>query len=144
MLAGELAHQHDLVDLERRLRGDLVGDLLTGTGGESVYARSRAIDHDLHGPHHVVVIRWEERTDGVLARAAEHAVAGLGMTSLVSTRHGMTVLLVSGRPNEQDLHDAVAKRLRTAAGSIGVGGRCDSPEEFPAPSRKPSSPSTSG
>jgi hypothetical protein len=131
VLACELARQHDLAELERRLRGDLVRDLLAGTGGDGAFARSRAIDHDLHGPHHVVVIRWDDGTDGELVRAAEHATAGLGMPSLVSTWDGMTVVLAKGRPDGEHLHDAVARRLRTGAGSIGVGGRCDRPEEFP-------------
>lgn len=131
VLAAELAHQHDLVELEQRLRSDLVEDLLSGAGGESAYARSQALGHDLHGPHHVALIRWDGGTNGALAQAAEHAAGGLGLTSLVSTRHGTTVLLASGPPRGQDLHDAVAKRVRTTAGSIGIGGRCDCPEELP-------------
>jgi sugar diacid utilization regulator len=130
-LVGELRHQHDMVELDRRLRGDLVADLLTGTAGESAYARSRAIDHDLHDPHHVVAIRWDEADDDVLCRAAEHAAASLGVRSLVSTWRGVTVLLAGGLLDARMLRDAVARRLRTSAGSIGVGGRCDSPEEFP-------------
>jgi sugar diacid utilization regulator len=131
ILAGELTHQHDLIKLEQRLRADLVQDLLTGTEADSGYARSRAIDHDLHSPHHVVAIRWDGPTNGELTRAAEHAAAGLGFTSLVATRDGMTVLLTKGQPDGRELHDALARRLRSASGSIGVGGRCESPEEFP-------------
>jgi sugar diacid utilization regulator len=131
VLACELARQHDLAELERRLRGDLVRDLLIGGGGDGAVVRSRAIDHDLHGPHHVVVIRWDGGTDGVLVRAAEHATASLGLPSLVSTWDGVTVVLAKGRPDGRHLHDAVARRLRTGAGSIGVGGRCDCPEELP-------------
>lgn len=129
-LVGELRHQHDMVELERRLRGDLVADLLDGAAGDSAYARSRAVDHDLQAPHHVVAIRWD-KADGVLCRAAEHAAASLGVRSLVSTLRGLTVLLAGGRLNARKLHDALAQRLRTSTGSIGMGGRCDSPEEFP-------------
>jgi hypothetical protein len=130
VLAGELAHQHDLAELQRRLCGDLVADLINGTDDETAYARSRAIDHDLQAPHRVVVIRWAGGEAG-LARAAAHAAAGLGIASLVSTRDGMTVLLASGRPDGQELHDALARRLLTTAGSIGIGGRSDSPDRFP-------------
>ena len=131
VLAAELAHQQDLAELERRLRGDLVVDLLTGTARDGVVARSRALDHDLQGPHHVVVVRWDGGINGTLARAAENAAAGLGVPVLVSTVDEMTVLLARGRPDGHGLHDAIARRLRTPAGSIGVGGRCASPEEFP-------------
>jgi sugar diacid utilization regulator len=131
VLAAELAHQQELAELERRLRGDLVAELLTGTERDNVVARCRALDHDLRGPHHVVVIRWDSGINGTLSRAAEHAAAGLGVPALVSTVDGTTVLLAQGRPDGRGLHDAITRRLRTPAGSIGVGGRCGSPEEFP-------------
>jgi len=131
VLTGELAHQHDMIEMERKLRRGLVEDLLTGDGGTSAYERSRAVDHDLHGPHHVVAIRWDHDIEGALTQAAEHAAAGLGISSLASAHDGMTVLLARGRPDGPDLHHAIARRLRTETGAIGIGGRCDSPREFP-------------
>ena len=38
-------------------------------------ARSRMLDHDLRGPHHVVVLRWDDGTNGALAGVAEHAAS---------------------------------------------------------------------
>jgi sugar diacid utilization regulator len=131
VLAAELAHQQELVELERRLGGDLVADLLTGTEKGSVIARSRVLDHDLRAPHHVVAIRWAGGINGALAQAAEHAAAGLGAPALVSTVDETTVLVATGTPDGRGLHEAITRRLRTSAGSIGVGGRCASPEEFP-------------
>jgi hypothetical protein len=129
-LTGELTHQHDMIEMERRLRRDLVADLLAGHGGDNTYERARAVDHDLHGPHHVVAVQWAGGVNGVLTSAAEHAAAGLGISALASTRNDVTVLLARNHVDGEALHDAIAKRLRTRNGAVGVGGTCDSPAEF--------------
>jgi len=128
-LVGELRHQHDMVELERRLRGDLVADLLDGAAGDTAYARSRAVDHDLQAPHHVVAIRWDE-ADGVLCRAAEHAAASLGVRkpcwpSTSGRRRG----LLTGRPSSTNLVSSGCSTPVTGAprsgGSCWTGsGRC--------------------
>jgi sugar diacid utilization regulator len=131
VLTGELARQHDLSQLERRLGRGLADDLLAGDGGDRLYERARAIDHDLHGTHQVVAIQWTGTSAGILAMAAEHAAASLGVSSLTSTRDGTTILLADDRLDGHALHEAIAKRLRTGVGAIGIGDPCDSPEELP-------------
>jgi hypothetical protein len=129
VLTGELARQRGLAELERRLRGDLVTDLVNGSSARPGF-RSRAIDHDLHEPHHVVVIRWTGSRRW-LTCAVEHAAASLGTPGLVSTMDGQAVLLAADRPDGAALHGAIARRVRTAAGAIGIGGQCERPEEIP-------------
>ncbi|RNF87317.1 transcriptional regulator, partial [Streptomyces botrytidirepellens] len=98
-LALELAHLRELAELELRLRRELVDDLLTGADDTSAYARAEAVGHDLHGPHHVVAVRWADgpADDGFL-RAVGRAAAGLGLRVLPTRRSGAAVLVARGRP----------------------------------------------
>lgn len=130
-LALELSHQRSLAEVELRLRRDLVDDLITGTDDASAYARAEAIGHDLRRPHHVVVLRWfGDVAEDVVAEAAGHAMTTLELASLVSRHSGAAVLLVTGRPDGAALHDSLSESLG-AEGAIGIGGRCDTPSQFP-------------
>ena len=131
-LALELAHLRELAELELRLRRELVDDLLTGADDTSAYARAEAVGHDLHGPHHVVAVRWADgpADDGFL-RAVGRAAAGLGLRVLPTCRSGTAVLVARGRPPERALHSALSRELGSPAGAVGVGGRCDTPHEVP-------------
>jgi sugar diacid utilization regulator len=131
LLALEFTHQHKLAEVELRLRRELVDDLITGTDDASAYARSEAVGHDLHGAHYVVVLRWRGIGDDRVVRAVEHTAVGLQLKILVARRPNMVVVLVSGRPDTGALHRAIGKELGTTTGSIGVGGRCESPADFP-------------
>ncbi|MEU5026710.1 helix-turn-helix domain-containing protein [Streptomyces milbemycinicus] len=131
-LALELAHQRTLAEVELRLRRDLVEDLLTGSDDTSAYARAQALGHDLHGPHHVVVVRWAERAaDDSFVQAVDKSAAALGMRSLPARRSGTVVLVTDGRPPGRELYAALSREAGTGSGAIGVGGRCDSPGEIP-------------
>ncbi|MFF7652547.1 PucR family transcriptional regulator [Streptomyces sp. NPDC007983] len=131
-LALELAHRRQLAELELRLRRELVDDLLTGADDTSAYARAEAVGHDLHGPHHVVAARWADgpADDGFL-RAVGRAASGLGLRVLPTRRSGTAVLVVRGGPAERALHTALSRELGSPAGAVGVGGRCDTPQEVP-------------
>lgn len=132
MLAMELAHLRSLAEVELRLRRDLVDDLVTGTDDGSAYARAEVLGHDLYGAHYLVLVKWRGGTsEDAVARAVEHAAAALGMHALLARRPGVVVMLTRGRPKDAALHAAVARELGTVTGAIGVGGRCDSPADFP-------------
>ncbi|WP_214364518.1 PucR family transcriptional regulator [Pseudonocardia sp. H11422] len=139
-LAAELAHQHDLAEMELRLRGDLVEDLLTGADNDSAVARAQALGHDLQRPHRVLVVHelLDQHTDETLLRAVERAAASLQMNCLLGKRSGTAVLVVQ-RPLVREerlpwkqLHAAVSKYLRSANVAIGVGGRYEQPSDAPA------------
>lgn len=132
LLALELSHARSLAETELRLRGDLVEDLVTGTDEQSAYARSEAVGHDLHGPHHVAVVQWSGPWgDGTVTRAVSRAAATLGLRFMLGRRAGTVVLLVGGDHVTEELHKAVSHELSSATGAIGVGGRCDVPAHFP-------------
>ncbi|MBB5158611.1 PucR family transcriptional regulator [Saccharopolyspora phatthalungensis] len=126
-----LSHARNLAEVELRLRRDLVEDLLAGTSDHSVFARSEAVGHNLHGPHYAVALQWlGAGTEDALAIAAWKAAKKVGMSILLARRSGMVVLFSSGRPDGAAFYRAVADEMGNGGGAIGVGGRCDSPADF--------------
>lgn len=127
-----LAHLRNLAEVELRLRRGLADDLLAGTDNESAYARAAAVGHDLHGPLYLAALRWEgTAVDDAFVRAADRAATGLGIRSLQTRRPELAVLVLKGRPQPDSLHRAMVRELGSPTGSIGVGGRCDTPDEIP-------------
>jgi sugar diacid utilization regulator len=135
-LALELTHARNLAEVELRVRRDLVDDLLAGTDDASAYARSEAVGHDLHGPHRVVAVQWRDRTaDDSFVRAVHRSASSVGMRSLVTRRSDLVVLVTQGGPQENPedcaLYAALTREAGSAAGAIGVGGRCGAPGDMP-------------
>jgi sugar diacid utilization regulator len=138
VLGIELAHQRSLAETELRLRGDLVGDLLSGSHTGSAIPRAAALGHDLHGPHHVLAVRWPEAQDeaGVVL-AVQRAVRLCDIDALVA-RQSDAVVVVAAPPESWgaahhwgELHSALSEILPGPRGSIGVGEVHDSPAELP-------------
>ncbi|MGW7690756.1 PucR family transcriptional regulator [Streptomyces asiaticus] len=140
----ELAHSRELAEVELRLRRELVDDLLSGAddtstagGGRaaddtSAYARAEAVGHDLHGPQHVIVVRWTDRpADDVFLKAVSRAATGLGLRILPALCAETAVLVAQDAPGERSLHSALSRELGTGSGAIGVGGSCGTPHEVP-------------
>jgi sugar diacid utilization regulator len=155
VLAAELSHLRGLGQMELRLRGDLVDDLCTGTDDESAHARAQAIGYDLHRPHAVVVVQGRgpggsglsarqgqrepagKAAGEALARAVEQAAADLEIGSLVGRRSGAVVLLALTPPGRwAELGEALAAEFPSGGVSVGVGGRCESPGDFPRSARE--------
>ncbi|MEU2720198.1 PucR family transcriptional regulator [Streptomyces smyrnaeus] len=130
-LALEMSHQRRLAETELRLRRELVEDLIVGTDDAGAYARSEAVGHDLHGPHRVVVLQWRGKAADTVADAVSRSAARLGLRFLLGRRSRTTVLAVRGAAAPHALHEAVAEALGSPNGSVGIGGRADSPTEFP-------------
>ncbi|MCU1668751.1 MAG: transcriptional regulator, CdaR [Blastococcus sp.] len=137
VLAIELAHQRDLAEAELRLRGDLVADLLAGTGTESAHSRAAALGHDLRGPHQILVVRWQGAHDADVVPAVERAARLCQIDALVAVRTGL-VVLVAARPAAwgrvhrwSELQHALTDLLRGTEGCIGVGGVRETPSELP-------------
>lgn len=137
VLAMELAHQRGLAEMELRLRGDLVDDLVAGTEDESAYSRAQAIGYDLHRPHAVVVVQGRGRATGEpLTRAVGQAAAELQIGSLVGRHAGAVVLLAHDLGRWAEFGSALATRFPTGQVAAGVGGRCDTPAAFPRSCRE--------
>ncbi|MFJ5534000.1 PucR family transcriptional regulator [Streptomyces sp. NPDC093261] len=131
-LTSELTHQRDLAEVELRLRGQLLDELLECTDEASAYARSAAVGHDLHRAHYVVVVSWRSgAADDSFTRGVERAAITAGLRPLVTRRDDRVVLLTEVNPNGDALHAALTRELGTPCGAIGVSPRCDSPGSIP-------------
>lgn len=130
-LAMEMAHRRSLAEVELRLRRELVEDVLSGHADESTFDRAAAIGHDLHQPHYVVAVQWEDPAGReAISTAVSTASRTLDLNPLQAWREGMVVLLVPGRLSGEELYLAVSKEVGPA-GAIGVGGRSDALDDFP-------------
>lgn len=139
VLAIDLAHRRSLVDLELRLRRELIDDLLEGTDDESAASRAAALGYDLRRPHQVLAVRWPRSTTEVaLVRALETAANRVVDTKPLLGRRSGGVVAVLPCPDERahrrpwnELYRAMAERLQGPAGAMGVGGVCHVPSQLP-------------
>ncbi|WP_216893472.1 helix-turn-helix domain-containing protein [Nocardia alni] len=127
VLALELAHQHNVAEIELRLRRELVDDLLSGTDDDSAFARAEALGYDLHGDHYLVLVHSR---DNALPDAVGHAATALDAHSLQGRHAGMVALITDRRPDPVTLHHAVREHLDTTPVTIGISGRCEQPTDF--------------
>ncbi|MFD0373648.1 PucR family transcriptional regulator [Streptomyces sp. NPDC127112] len=131
-LALELAHLRNLAEVELRLHGELVDDLLAGTDEASAYARSEAVGHDLHRRNYIIVVQWSDRTaDDSFEQTVGRAAAAVGMRSLLTRRSDHVVLVADDRPDARALYEALARETGTRSGTIGVSAPCESLEAIP-------------
>ena len=131
VLALELSHERNLAEMELNLRRELVDDLLAGTDRVGAYARADALGHDLRRPHYVVVVQTAGPTDSALATAAGRAAIALHLNYLQGRHGGLVVLLTDGRPDPRALHHAISERLDRTTSAIGIGTRCEVPDDLP-------------
>lgn len=139
VLCIELAHGRSLVELELRLRRELMDDLLDGTDDESAVSRAQALGYDLHRPHQVLTVLWPGSTTEVaLVHALETAVSRVVDTKALLGRRSGGVVAVLPCPDERadrhpwnELYCAVAERLKPPAGAMGVGDVCHVPSQLP-------------
>ncbi|MFE2810508.1 PucR family transcriptional regulator [Streptomyces nigra] len=131
-LALELSHMRRLAEVELRLHRELVDDLLAGTDEASAYARAEAFGHDLRRVQYVVVVRWRSQvSDEAFARTVGQSASAVGMPSLVTRRSDHVVLVTTGRPHDDALYEALARKTGTTDGTIGVSARCTTPDGIP-------------
>ncbi|MGX7681208.1 PucR family transcriptional regulator [Jatrophihabitans sp. DSM 45814] len=133
VLGMELAHRRSLVEVELRLRRQLVDDLITGTDdSDNAVVRAAAVGHDLTVPHRAVVIRWSGLADDeLLASSVERATTQLGLKSLIARRSKNIVLLVAGDPPAKDLYNRICRELHSVTGSVGIGGPANASGDLP-------------
>jgi sugar diacid utilization regulator len=131
VLALELSHERNLAEIELNLRRELVDDLLTGTDRDGAYARADALGHDLRCPHYVVVVQAAGHAESALATAAGRAATLLNLNYLQGRHGGLVVLLTEGRPDPRALHLAISERFGHTTSVIGIGTRCEVPDDLP-------------
>jgi DNA-binding PucR family transcriptional regulator len=79
----------------------------------------------------VVVVQAPGHAESALATAAGRAATSLNLKCLQGRHAGFVVLLTEGRPDPQALHHAISERLDQTASVIGIGTRCEVPDDLP-------------
>ena len=110
-----LLNQQSTAEAERRVRGELVDDLLTAPrrDPDALRRRGRLLGTDLDAPHSVVVAHSDDADRYRVAQAAVALAADLG--GLGGERDGDAVVLVPDREGGEAAR-FVADRLRTTLG----------------------------
>lgn len=146
----ELLRQRTALEVEWRLRGDVLSDLLAGGASAALGARAESLGHDLTRPHSVLVVK-ADRPDGPMHRmggpsgvrrllgVAQVTADGPGPRPLVTSwGDHVVVLWPEGRPGPRaDAVDA-AEAIRQAAqrafdgatASAVVGRRCTALSDY--------------
>jgi sugar diacid utilization regulator len=160
-VALELAKMRARVEVEHRLRGDLVQDLLTGahTSSEAVAARAAHVGYDLAAPRDLILLQIDPShgpepgdTEAALIQLRRrffdviHAeLTSRAPASMVATQSEMVVALVAQGPARQGglgeaaprlvverLKAQLAAQLPGISASAVVGERCSNPNNYPA------------
>ncbi|MGI5166651.1 helix-turn-helix domain-containing protein [Spirillospora sp. CA-253888] len=124
--------RRSVAEAEDRVRGELLGDLLTGGGSASLTLRARKLGITLTAPHAVLALHCDAaRRPRLLAEAARHARA---LGGLAGSHNGNVTLLV---PAEEPgrLAGRLAAELSGALNTpvtVGAAGPGDGPEDIPA------------
>lgn len=157
-VALELAKLRAQVEVEHRLRGDVVTDLATGAyaSPDSISARAGQLGYDLSEPRDVIVLRIDDFA-AVAARLGEtrglelkrrlfdtvQAAVSRSPASMVAGQNEAMIVLAAQTPERQggfggrepaaiaeELRDLVRIQLPDVAVSASIGDRCSAPGEF--------------
>ena len=145
-VALEFAKTRASLEVEERLRGEAMSDLLNGTFPDEIAigARAARLGHDLTRPHDLLVIDVARP-----GSAAEHVDRGLVVLvrerlakrapRSVTVLHGGSIVVLAAQPPRGDLDarvlaDELLSTLERVAGegavTISLGGTCDRPDAY--------------
>ena len=140
----EFAKIRATVEVEERLRGEAIADLLAGTfvSEAAMAARAARLGHDLGQPHDLLVAEIDvERSDELDRRLAglarEHLAQGRPRSLAVMHARSLVILATRpsrGRADSEALAGELRVLLEDVAGpgtvTIAIGGTCDRPDAY--------------
>lgn len=132
----ELLRERTAAEVESRLRGSLVADLLAGEVDQALLERGRRMGHDLTAPHAVIAVRAGEPE----LEAAGPALRGVDPPPLATVHRGLLVLLWPRDARRQGLpvssydaaHSVAALLARGGGQVVAAVSAATPPEELPA------------
>jgi sugar diacid utilization regulator len=132
VLTVELARLQSLIETEARLRTNLVLGLVEGADRPAIMNRAQALGYDLGRPHHVMLVDGNHIDEiDLFFHAVIRAARTVAAESLLAPRlHDVIVLTGPHVPWDQFRKHVVAE-LHGGRCRIGVGGECQTVEEFP-------------
>jgi Sugar diacid utilization regulator len=143
----ELLRQRTAMEVEWRLRGAVLRDLLAGNASAALGARAESLGHNLARPHSVLVVK-AERTGSRAPRVARPSDVRrlLGIAQSTAVRPGVRALVTSWGdyvvvlwPEGQQIgalsaaeaiRQAAPRALGDATASAVVGQRCTEPRDY--------------
>lgn len=132
MLTAELAHQRALVEMELRLRRELVVELVEGLDDDEATTRAALVGHDLHQPHQVAAIRCDADHDrSWIEIALRQAGSSNGSSPLVGRSGGLLLAILPIGAQAQRLHEGLKQIRADVSSSIGLGAPARGPSELP-------------
>jgi sugar diacid utilization regulator len=132
LLTGELAHQRALVEMELRLRRELVVELVEGLDDDEACTRAALVGHDLHQPHQVAAIRCDGDLDrSWIEIALRQAGSPDGSSPLVGRSGGLLLAILQSGAQAQRLHEGLKQIRADVSSSIGLGSEAHGPSELP-------------
>ncbi len=140
----EFAKVRATVEVEERLRGEVIADLLAGTyvSEAAMAARAARLGHDLGQPHDLLVIDVDgERSNEEIGRLADLAREHLAQRRprSLAVMHAGSLVVLARRPSRgRAASEALAGELRdvlegvagAGAVTIALGGTCDRPDAY--------------
>jgi DNA-binding PucR family transcriptional regulator len=134
VLCMHAARLQSLAEADRRLRANLVFDLIGGTGLEeaAILNRAQSLGYDLGRPHHVVLVdgHGPETAIDVLFQAVTRAAREVGVGSLLAPRLHDVIILADTDASLEQFRKSVVAELNGGRCRIGVGGSCRSLADF--------------
>ena len=98
--------------------------------------RAEALGYDLRRPHYVVVIDTGRGGDNTRLAAVGRAAGTLNLNHLLGRQGSLVVLLADGHPDPAVLHREISRQLGHSSSAIGIGSRCEAPNDFPSSFRR--------
>ena len=132
VLALELSRLQSVLEVESRLGGDLLEELLLGTDDERARMRTQILGYDLGLQQRVAVLDYPTSlSEDEVFHAVRRAAQNLGARPLFGSRRGTVVVLADASLSWHSFRAEIDVELGREGCRIGVGGSCNQAADIP-------------